>query len=89
MVTADDWGHEMIQRIDLRLGAHHSDLLEDGTVDCADISIEVQGDSLVIMDDDGVERFGIFLSDGALRVVAWSHDSGEVVQELESRKGAR
>tara|TARA_Y100000114_G_scaffold156058_1_gene181880 strand:- start:2086 stop:2322 length:237 start_codon:yes stop_codon:yes gene_type:complete len=75
----------MIQRIDLRLSAHHSDLLEDGTVDCADISIEVQDDSLVIMDDDGVERFGVFFSDGALRVVAWSHDSGEVVHELESR----
>ena len=75
----------MIQRIDLRLSDEAN---EDGTVDCADISIEVQSDCLVIMDDDGVERFGVFFSDGALRVVAWSHDSGEVVHELESRKGA-
>ena len=45
----------------------------------------MQGGALVIMDDDGVERFGVYYADGALRVVAWSHDSGEVVHEIESR----
>ncbi len=82
MARTNDWGCAMIQRIDLRLS---DDANGDGTVDCADISIEMQGGALVIMDDDGVERFGVYYADGALRVVAWSHDSGEVVHEIESR----
>jgi len=73
----------MIQRIDLRLSN-----LEDGTVPFADISIDTQGDALVITDADGVQRFGVYYADGALRVVAWS-DFGEVVNELESRKSER
>ena len=68
----------MIQRIDLRLKDENGD-------DAADISIEVVGNSLVIVDDSGLERFGVYYADSALRVVAWSHDPGEVVHELESR----
>lgn len=75
----------MIQQINLQLNAHHTERLEDGTVPFADISIDMQGDALVIMDDDGVQRFGVYYADGALHVVAWSADSGEVVNELESR----
>jgi hypothetical protein len=75
----------MIQRIDLRLSDYHTELLEDGTVPFADISIDTQGDALVITDADGVQRFGVYYADGALHVVAWSADSGEVVNELESR----
>lgn len=72
----------MIQGVRLRLS---DEVSEDGTIDFADISIEMVGNSLVIVDDNGLERFGVYYADGALRVVAWSTNSGEVTNELESR----